>query len=116
MLIPADIKIHLYCGITDKRESINTLAMMVQDVLQMEPTSGHLFLFRSRGGNRLKALYYEEHSFTLWYRRLEKGRFIFPRNAQGHLELTQEHFQWLLSSNKFVDYAGVDAPIYRDFY
>ncbi len=116
MLIPEDIKIHLYCGITDMRKSINTLAVMVQDLLQMEPTSGHLFLFRSRGGNRLKALYYEEHSFTLWYRRLEKGRFIFPRNVQGRLELTREHFQWLLSSNKFVDYAGAEAQIYRDFY
>lgn len=116
MLIPSHIKIHLYCGITDMRKSINTLAIMVQDVLQMEPTSGHLFLFRSRGGNKLKALYYEEHSFTLWYRRLDKGRFIFPRNAEGHLELTSEHFQWLLSSNKFVDYAGQDARIYRDFY
>jgi transposase len=116
MLIPADIKIHLYCGITDMRKSINTLAVMVQDLLQMEPRSGHLFLFRSRGGNKLKALYYEEYSFTLWYRRLEKGRFMFPRNAQGHLELTKEHFQWLLSSNKFVDYAGVDVSIYRDFY
>ena len=92
MLIPADIKIHLYCGITDMRKSINTLAVMVQDLLQMEPRSGHLFLFRSRGGNKLKALYYEEYSFTLWYRRLEKGRFMFPRNAQGHLELTKEHF------------------------
>ena len=88
----------------------------VQDLLQMEPRSGHLFLFRSRGGNKLKALYYEEYSFTLWYRRLEKGRFMFPRNAQGHLELTKEHFQWLLSSNKFVDYAGADTQIYRDFY
>lgn len=62
MLIPDNIKVHLYCGITDMRKSINTLAIMVQDVLQMEPTSGHLFLFRSRGGNKLKALYYEEHS------------------------------------------------------
>lgn len=116
MLIPKDIKIHLYCGITDMRKSINTLAIMVQDVLQMEPTSGHLFLFRSRGGNKLKALYYEEHSFTLWYRRLDKGRFIFPRNAEGNLELTTEHFEWLLSSNKFVDYAGQNTSIHHDFY
>lgn len=116
MLIPEDIKIHLYCGITDMRKSINTLAMMVQDVLQMDATSGHLFLFRSRNGNKLKALYYEEQSFTLWYRRLEKGKFIFPRNAKGHLELTQEHFKWLLSSNKFVQYSGKDAEIYHDFY
>ena len=116
MLIPTDIKIHLYCGITDMRKSINTLAVMVQDILQMEPRNGHLFLFRSRSGNKLKALYYEEYSFTLWYRRLEKGRFIFPRNAKGHLELTAEHFQSLLSSNKFVDYAENPPSIYRDFY
>lgn len=116
MLIPDDIKVHLYCGITDMRKSINTLAIMVQDVLQMEPTSGHLFLFRSRGGDKLKALYYEEHSFTLWYRRLDKGKFIFPRNIQGHLELTSEHFNWLLASNKFVHFQGEDPPIYCDFY
>lgn len=48
MLIPDDIKIHLYCGVTDMRKSINTLAIMVQDVLHMEPTSGHLFVFRSQ--------------------------------------------------------------------
>lgn len=98
------------------RKSINTLAILVQEVLRMEPTSGHLFLFRSRSGNKLKALYYEENSFTLWYRRLDKGKFIFPRNAQGHLELTSEHFKWLLSSNKFVNLSSYDAPIYRDFY
>ena len=36
------------------------------DVLRMEPTSGHLFLFRSRGGDKLKALHYEDHDFTLY--------------------------------------------------
>ena len=116
MLIPEDIKVHLCCGVTDMRKSINTLAILVQDVLQMEPTSGHLFLFRSRGADKLKALYYEEHSFTLWYRRLEKGKFVFPRNMQGHLELTREHFNRLLASNKFVHHQGEEPQIYRDFY
>lgn len=116
MLIAEDIKIHLYCGVTDMRKSINTLAILVSEVLKMDPTNGHLFLFRSRSGNKLKALYYEEHSFTLWYRRLDKGKFIFPRNIQGHLELTPEHFSWLLASNKFVNYQGDEQPIYRDFY
>lgn len=116
MLIPDNIQVHLYCGVTDMRKSINTLAILVQDVLQMEPTSGHLFLFRSRGGDKLKALYYEEQSFILWYRRLEKGKFIFPRNIQGHLELTREHFSWLLASNKYVHFQGEEPVIYRDFY
>jgi transposase len=38
MLIPEDVRVHLFCGITDMRKSINTLAILVQDVLQMEPT------------------------------------------------------------------------------
>ena len=116
MLIPDNAKIHLYCGITDMRKSINTLAILVKEVLAMEPTSGHLFLFRSRGGDKLKALYYEEHSFTQRYRRLEKGKFVFPRNTLGHLELSRDHFKWLLASNKFVHFQGEEAVIYRDFH
>jgi transposase len=116
MLIPANVQVHLYCGITDMRKSINTLAILVDEVFEMELSCGHLFLFRSRCGSKLKGLYYEEGSFTLWYRRLEKGKFIFPRNSQGHIELTQTHWDWLLSSNKYTYQQGNPPEIYRDFY
>jgi transposase len=116
MLIPDTMQVHLYCGITDMRKSINTLAVLVKEVFNMELAAGHLFLFRSRCGTRLKALHYEEQSYTLWYRRLEKGKFIFPRNTQGHLELTKEHLNWLLASNKFTFHQGEKSVIYHDFY
>ena len=116
MLIPTNVQVHLYCGITDMRKSINTLAILVHEVFEMELSSGNLFLFRSRCGSKLKGLYYEEGSFTLWYRRLEKGKFIFPRNSQGHIELTQTHWDWLLSSNKYTYQQGNPPEIYRDFY
>lgn len=110
------MKVYLYCGITDMRKSINTLAVMVQDVLEMDPSSGHLFLFHNRGRDKLKALYYEEQSYTLWYRRLERGKFIFPKNAEGHIELDESHFQWLLASNKYTQINDEKPTIYRDFY
>ena len=116
MLIPDDIKLYLYLDITDMRKSINTLSILVADVLQMDPCSGHLFLFRSRRGDKLKALYHENNCFTLWYRRLEKGRFIFPKNKSGCIEMSTDHFQWLLSSDK---YARMDESFlgkYTDFY
>jgi transposase len=82
----------------------------------MEPGSGHLFLFRGRHGGRLKILYFEDGGFTLWYRRLDAGKFIFPRNASGHIELTKNHFRWLLSSGKYV-YGGMDTTgIPQDYF
>jgi len=116
MLIPDDLKVHLYCGITDMRKSINTLAVLVKEVFDMDVVAGHLFLFRSRCGSKLKGLYYEEQSFTLWYRRLEKGKFIFPRNHQGHIELSKEHLKWLLSSNKYTFHQGQNPSVYKDFF
>ena len=101
MLIIENKKIYLYTPPTDMRKSIDTLCVLVVDILKMNPSDGHLFLFRSRHANKLKILYYEPNCFTLWYRRLEKGKFIFPRDAEGHIDVSHEHFHWLLSSDKF---------------
>lgn len=101
MLIPADIKIFFYTQPIDMRKSIDTLCVLISETIKMNPTEGHLFLFRNRIGNKLKALYYETNCFTLWYRRLEKGRFIFQKKAEGHVEMSKEHLRWLLASDKY---------------
>lgn len=116
MLLPMDLKVYLHCSVTDMRKSINTLAVLVKDQLELEPSSGHFFLFRNRHGDKLKALYYEANSYTLWYRRLEEGKFIFPRNKAGHIELSPEHFSWLLSSNKYMHINDNNTEKYCDFY
>jgi transposase len=101
MLIADDIKIYFYTPPIDMRKSIDTLCVMIAETLKMNPTEGHLFLFRNRSGNKLKALYYETNCFTLWYRRLEKGRFVFQKNADNKIEMSHEHFKWLLASDKY---------------
>lgn len=116
MLIPETMKIYLYTLPTDMRKSIDTLCIMISDVLKMNPADGHLFLFRSKSGNKMKALYYEQNCFTLWYRRLEKGKFVFPKNAQGSIEMTREHFSWLLASDKYSRLDAMDAREYANFF
>jgi len=101
MLISDKMKIHFYTQPVDMRKSIDSLCILISDVLKMNPADGSLFLFRSRSGNKLKAVYYETNCFTLWYRRLEKGRFVFDRNGQGHIVMSHEYFNWLLASDKF---------------
>ena len=101
MLIPEDVRIYFYTQPVDMRKSIDTLCMLVSETLKLNPIDGSLFLFRGKSGNKLKALYYETNCFTLWYRRLEKGRFVFTRDAFGCMEMSREHLKWLLASDKY---------------
>jgi len=101
MLILSDVKIFFYTHPVDMRKSIDTLCALISEVMKMNPADGSLFLFRSKKGNKLKAVYYETNCFTLWYRRLEKGRFIFAKDGQGHIEMSRSHFDWLLASDKY---------------
>lgn len=114
--MPLNVKIYLYTQPTDMRKSIDTLCILISDVLKMNPIEGHLFLFRSKSGNKLKALYYEQNCFTLLYRRLEKGKFIFPKNAQGSIEMTSAHFQWLLASDKYSRMDAMQVQDYQNFF
>ena len=98
------------------RKSINTLSILVSDTLKLDPSSGHLFLFRSRSKDKMKALYYSQNCFTLLYRRCEEGKFIFPAEQDGVIELTQEHFDWILSSHQYQQVNTLTPTHYNAFH
>jgi transposase len=101
MLEMTDLKILFYSQPIDMRKSIDSLSILIIETLKRDPMDGTLFLFRNRHGNKLKALYYETNCFTIWYRRLERGRYVFQKNLQGEMAMTTEHFRWLLASDKY---------------
>lgn len=88
--------IYIVCGHTDMRKSIDGLAAIVQEQFELDLFSDSLFLFCGRHRNRLKALLWEEDGFILLYKRLENGRFNWPRNEDEVRSLTQEQFVWLM--------------------
>lgn len=81
----------------DFRKSIDGLAALVEGMLVMNPFSEHLFCFVNRKRDKIKILYWERSGFCLWYKRLEKGRFHWPRFRDGEpITLTGAELNWLL--------------------
>jgi len=77
------VRIWLATEKTDMRCGFDRLAERVKTVVGEDPLSGHLFVFRSRRGDRLKILLWERDGFVLWYKRLEAGVFKLPRMEEG---------------------------------
>ncbi len=87
---------YLVTGYTELRSSIDGLAAIVQSQLKLDPYSSALFLFCGRRCDRIKGLLWEGDGFLLLYKRLDNGRFRWPRNETEALLLTPQQRRWLL--------------------
>ena len=59
----------------DLRKSFQGLGLLVQDVLCLNPLSGHVFVFFNKRLDIVKVLYWDRNGLCLWLKRLERGRF-----------------------------------------
>lgn len=76
------VKIHLCTIPTDMRRGFDGLSGMVQSLLEQDPLSGQLFVFRNRNRDKLKILYWDRDGLAIWYKRLEQGTFQFPTDGK----------------------------------
>lgn len=89
--------VYLHREPVDFRKAINGLVLIIEQDMVLSPYSTALFLFCNRQRDKLKVVYWDETGFCLWYKRLEKARFAWPRKLDDAVvELTEEQFHWLL--------------------
>ena len=89
-------RIWLAAGITDMRRGFHGLSAQVQTVLEQEPYSGHVFVFRGRRGDLIKLLWFDGDGLCLFQKRLERGRFIWPQATSGRVSLSRAQLSMLL--------------------
>jgi transposase len=94
--LPAGTRIWLVAGATDMRKGFDGLSALVQTLLRGDPFSGQLFVFRGRRGDRVKVLWWDGQGLCLYYKRLERGRFVWPRAEDGVVHLTPAQLSMLL--------------------
>lgn len=77
------VKVYLCTTATDMRRGFDGLSGMAQTLLQQDPLSGHMFVFRNRNRDKLKILYWDQDGLAIWYKRLERGTFQFPTDNES---------------------------------
>jgi transposase len=82
MLRPSGtLPVYLYAGVADMRKSIDGLSVLVEQGMALSPFSTAVFVFANRRRDKVKLLLWERNGFVLWYKRLEKQRFCWPRDT-----------------------------------
>jgi len=114
MLIPApNLKVYIATGNTDMRKAINGLSILVESQMELDPFSGHIFVFSNRRRKIIKILYWDENGFCLWQKRLEKHRFTWPVAGVEVMELKQRQLKWLLEGLDISKMQGHGRLTYR---
>jgi len=95
---PADeIRVHLCRDVVDFRKQMRSLSVLVEEELELDPFSPHLFAFCNRRRDHVKLLLWERNGFVLWQKKLEEDRFPWPRDhAAEVMELSGRELNWLL--------------------
>ncbi len=111
MIGPAgNVRVYLACGPTDMRKGIEGLIGQAEKVIRQVPSSGAVFAFRGKRGDRLKILWWDGQGYCLFYKVLERGRFPWPAPSDGVARLTSVQLAMLVEGMDWRRPAWTSAP------
>lgn len=93
------VQIWLATAPVDMRKGFDTLVEVVRTFLQHDPLTGNLFVFRSKNHERLKIVWWDSNGLAIYYKRLARGVFRFPKpnDNEQSMPITGEQLLKLLS-------------------
>jgi transposase len=94
--IATGVRVWIATGHADMRRGMRGLALQVQEGLGRDPFAGDVYVFRGRGGSLIKAIWHDGVGLSLYAKRLDRGRFIWPQTVDGAVALTAAQMGYLL--------------------
>ena len=94
--IAAGVRIWITTGHTDMRKGMNGLALLVQEGLGRDPFAGDVFVFRGRAGSLIKALWHDGIGLSLYAKRLDRGKFIWPSASGDAVSISAAQMAYML--------------------
>ena len=105
--------IYLHREFVDFRKSVNGLTIIVEEEMNLDPFSKYLFVFCNKRRDKMKALYWDNSGFALWYKGLEEEKFAWPKKITddvvtinpSQLKMLLEGYNiWKLRSHRELKY------------
>jgi transposase len=94
--VPSDVRVWLAVGHTDMRRGMNGLALQIQEALQRDPHAGDLYVFRGKRGDLIKILWHDGIGLSLYAKRLDRGKFIWPTPRDGIVAISAAQLGYML--------------------
>ena len=94
--LPSRTKVFLCTADVDMRKSFDGLVGIVTNEFQLDPLSGHLFLFVNKRRDRMKAIFWDSDGLVIWYKRLERGTWQIPAATSATIELEAHELAMIL--------------------
>ena len=94
--VPGGVRIWIATGHTDMRRGMHGLALQVQQGLHRDPHAGDLYIFRGRRGDLVKILWHDALGMSLYAKRLERGRFVWPAAVDGVVAISASQMACML--------------------
>ena len=104
--LPPSVRLFVATQAVDGRKGPDSLMVLVRDVLGHDPLTGHLFVFFTRGRDRVRIVYWDRSGIAMWTKRLEKGRFCPKFSADGKLAASAMEAAELALIIEGIDLAG----------
>jgi transposase len=86
--MPSGVRVWIAAGHTDMRRGMQGLALQVQEQLKRDPHGGDLYIFRGRRGDLAKILWHDGLGLSLYAKRLDRGKFIWPSAKEGVVSIS----------------------------